>query len=131
MWVKSTTNRVGERLINNLSTLAVGDTLGHQSVLELGLKITSTDLPFFKIYDLKTYNWTVRPFLFSNIAIMPSEFKNGDNLAVNVIDNSVASAGFGLQIIHYYLSAELYYSLAVHKHKYEFGTELQFNFGID
>jgi outer membrane protein assembly factor BamA len=109
----------------------VGDTLGHQSVLELGIKVTSTNLPFFKIYDLQTYNWTVRPFLFSNIAILPSEFESGNKLTSNLTENSVASAGFGLQIIHYYLSAELYYSLAVHKHKYEFGTELQFNFGID
>jgi hypothetical protein len=119
------------KIVNEKSRMPVGDSLGHTSALELGVKITSTDLPYFKLYQLEERFWTARPFLFANVAILPDEMKEGQSLVENMQQSSVASAGFGIQFIHYLAACELYYSVAVHKHDYEFGAELQFNFGLD
>lgn len=80
--------------------LPVGDCLGHLSCLELGLKITSSDLPLFKMYQVEDVSWTLRPFLFSNIALLPEDMKKDQPLSVNLKENVVASAGFGIQLIH-------------------------------
>ena len=114
-----------------INRLPVGDWIGHLSSLELGLKITSSDLPLFKMYQVENISWTLRPFIFTNIALLPEDMKSGQSLMTNIKDNVVASAGFGIQLIHSLAWLELYYSTAVYKHKYEFGTEIQFNFGID
>jgi hypothetical protein len=119
----------GGKVEKNKNRLPVGDALGHTAVLELGLKATSNDLPFFKMYQINDLFWSFRPFVFTNIALLFDNVKHEDSFSFN--DHSVASAGFGLQFIHYLLCAELYYTVAVHKRKYEFGTELQFNFGLD
>ena len=108
-----------------------GDCLGHTNVLELGVKVTSIDLPMFKNYQLETHDWTFRPFMFTNIAILPSEFNQGESLSQNIVNNWVASTGFGLQFIQSFLAAELYYCVVVKKRDYEFGAELQLNFGLD
>lgn len=121
----------GGKVEKDKSRLPVGDSLGFKNVLEIGAKLTSTDLPYFKMYQIENIFWTVRPFLFANLAILPDGFLDNQDIVSNIKSNSVASAGFGLQLIHYWLCAELYYSVAVHKHNYEFGTELQFNFGLD
>ncbi|CAI2368830.1 unnamed protein product [Moneuplotes crassus] len=120
-----------EAQVKDRNYLPTGDCLGHTHALELGLKITSPNLPIFGRYQLDQYDCTFRPFVFTNLAILPDEFKKGERIESNILNNSVASAGIGLQFIHKLLSAEMYYSVAVHKHDYEFGTELQFNFGLD
>lgn len=48
----------------NINKLPAGDPLGHKSILELGLKITSKNLPYFRMYSIENDFWTMRPFLF-------------------------------------------------------------------
>ena len=119
------------KIENNRNTKPDGDTLGHTHVLEWGLKFGFTELPLFEKYQIKSHFWTFRPFIFANLAILPNDFTEGKGIVENIKENSVASTGLGLQFIHHYFTTELYYSVAVHKHDYEFGAELQFNFGLD
>ena len=84
----------------NENKLPAGDPLGHKTVIDLGVKLTSTDLPYFKFFDLKLSTWILRPFLFSNAIILPSDFKTGKSLFQNFKQNSVLGAGLGFQIIH-------------------------------
>jgi hypothetical protein len=120
-----------EKVQNNINKLPSGDPLGHKSVIDFGVKLTSAELPYFKMYSMASNFWTMRPFVFTNIAILPNEFVQGNSLIENVKKSSVLGAGIGFQVIHPWAAFEIYYSAAILKNKYEFGTELQFNFGLD
>ena len=117
--------------INDANNDSVGDWLGHLSLLELGIKITSSDLPLFKTYQIDQDDWTVRPFIFSNIAILPEDMKPDQSFSTHLKENIVASSGLGIQFIHPFAWLELYYSAILHKNSYEVGVGTQFNFGLD
>lgn len=97
-------------------------------MVELGFKLTHKDFPFFNIRTLDSHAYALRPFLFTNVAILIDEFKP-QTLSANLKDATRLSAGFGLQLLFDGYTSELYYTMAAKKESYEFGTEFQFNFG--
>lgn len=52
------------------------------------------------MYQMDNLYWTFRPFLFVNLAVLPEDMKAGETLLENLKSNTVASAGFGMQLIH-------------------------------
>ena len=52
------------------------------------------------MYQVENLSWTLRPFLFTNIAIVAEGIKSEKSLIENLKDNIVGSAGFGIQFIH-------------------------------
>lgn len=125
-----------ERVTKNTNKLPAGDPLGHKSVLEFMLKLSlnsaTNDTPYLGMYQMEDNFWTLRPFVFGNVAIFPQKFKDGLSLSENVQHNSLASAGMGLQLIHALSSFEVYYTVKLlNKQNYDYGIDFQFNFGLD